>query len=87
MSYIKSLQIWIRLKRQLRSLIIRIGTNKPIDWKYELNEFLMIIIAITKIRNKTQQSQNEINTSLHTQQFDEQSKKSPYDELVPKRDK
>lgn len=48
----KLLRIWNRLKRQLRSLIIRIGMKKPINWKDELQIFLGIMEAIADVRDE-----------------------------------
>lgn len=48
----KLLRIWNRLKRQLRSLIIKIGMNKPINWKDELQIFLGIMEAIADVRDE-----------------------------------
>ncbi len=49
----KLLRIWNRLKRQLRSLIIKIGMKKPINWKDELKVFLGIMEAIADVRDET----------------------------------
>ncbi len=91
------LGIWRRLKRQLRSLIVRIGLKKPISWMAEFTGFMGILESLADARDAatTQAPQPQVmqdtpdsspvETPVLTKESPESTKASPYDTLVPKK--
>ncbi len=59
MKYLQLLGVWNRLKRQLRSIILRTGQKKPIKWMGELNEMLGIVNATLDARDETPEPTEE----------------------------
>ena len=68
MSYLKLLGLWNQIKRQLRSLIIKVGMKKDVDWKDELDRGIDILEDIADVRDSVPESTTD----------------SPYDNLIPK---
>lgn len=98
MNKLRLLRIWNRLKRQLRSILIRTGTGKPIVWADEFREFMAILKAVADVQDSMERSgeippdQSTGNSAPEpqpktqeptTNSNPESTTDSPYDNLVP----
>lgn len=80
------LGVWRRLKRQLRSLIIRIGLKKPISWMAEFVGFMGILESLADARDVAQDTPDSAETPVLTKESPaESTKASLYETLVPKK--